>query len=112
MYARAADMIGEEYPPCIDEVMTRLEEELIPFLAKEVVTLPKRKGGPLPDIKRHLCAEVCANIWKKLYTVHQPSSEWLWQACEAYWQACGYPETSAVSRLRNWERYLLELSHP
>jgi len=45
MYARAADMIGEEYPPCIDEVIKRLDEELIPFLAKEVA-LPKRRGGP------------------------------------------------------------------
>jgi hypothetical protein len=113
MYARVADMIGEEYPASIDEVMTRLEEELIPFLAKEVVVaLPKRKGGPIPDSNRHLCAAVCADIWKELHIVHQPGSEWLWKACEDYWQACGYSETSAVGRLRNWERYLLELSHP
>jgi hypothetical protein len=43
---------------------------------------------------------------------HEPYSEKLWEACEAYWQACDHPETSAVSRLRNWERYLLELSPP
>ena len=86
-------------------------EELIPFLAEQVAQ-PKRRGGPTPDHRRHLCAAVCAAIWEELYTTHQPGSEWLWKACEAYWVACGHPETSAVERLRNWERYLLELSPP
>src|SRR5215471_18700263 len=35
MYVRAAEMIGEQYPPCVDDVTTALEE-LIPILAKDI----------------------------------------------------------------------------
>jgi len=106
VHTRAADMFDEEYPPGLDQTWDGLEE-LIPFLAEQVAQ-PKRKGGPTPDARRHLCAGVCAVIWEELYDTHQPRSEWLWKACEAYWVACGHPETSTEGRLRNWERYLLE----
>ena len=108
LHTRAADMFDEEYPDGLDQTWDGLEE-LIPFLAEQVAQ-PKRRGGPTPDYRRHLCAGVCAVIWEELYDTHQPGSEWLWKACEAYWVACGQPETSAVERLRNWERYLLEYS--
>jgi hypothetical protein len=108
MYARAAKMAGEEYPRCIDDV-TQALDELIPFLAKQV---RQPKDGRRPDGRRHLCAAVCAAIWEELYG-HEPYSEKLWEAYELYWQACDHPETSPVkSRFRNWERYLLQLSHP
>ena len=108
----AADMFDAEYPDGLDQVWDGLEE-LIPFLAEQVAQ-PRRKGGPTPDARRHLCAGVCAVIWEELYGTNQPGSERLWEACEAYWVACGQPETSSVERqrLRNWERYLLELSAP
>jgi hypothetical protein len=111
VHSRAADLLDDEYPPGLDQTWDGLEE-LIPFLTEQVVLHKKRKGGPNPDTRHHLCASVCARIWEELYGDHQPRSEWLWKACEAYWVACGQPETSAPSkqRLRNWERYLLELS--
>ena len=115
VHTRAADMFDEEYPPGLDQTWDGLEE-LIPFLAEQVVAQPKRRGGPMPDQRGHLCAAVCADIWEELHGTHQPRSEWLWKACETYWQACDHPETSEVDRLRNWERYLLEaqglVSHP
>src|SRR5262249_10674921 len=55
IYARAAKMIGEECPPVVDDVMNALDE-LIPFLAKDIQQ--PRGGGPRPDIRRQLCAEV------------------------------------------------------
>jgi hypothetical protein len=106
MYSRIERQFGIEMPDCIDQVSQGLDE-LIYFLAEQI-KLPG-KGGPIPDGRRHLCAEVCAEVWQELHS-HQPRSEKLWEACEAYWLACGHAETSAVSRLRNWERYLLELS--
>jgi hypothetical protein len=108
MYSRIEKRFGIEMPDCIDQVSTGLAD-LIPFLAEQI-KLPS-KGGPIPDARRHLCAAACSGIWEELHG-HEPYSEKLWEACEAYWQACGHPETSTVSRLRNWERYLLELSPP
>jgi hypothetical protein len=91
VHSRAADMfdvdpLDEEYPPGLDQTWEGLVE-LIPFLAEQVAQ-PKRKGGPTPDARRHLCAGICAGIWEELYTTLQPRSELLWKACEAYlWPA-------------------------
>src|SRR6516225_8280494 len=62
MYAHAAEMVGEEYPPCIDDVTTALEE-LIPFLAREV---NQPKDGRPTDARLRLCAAVCMSIWREV----------------------------------------------
>jgi hypothetical protein len=104
MYSKAADKVGVEYPICIDDVTLALHEELIPFLASEV---DQPKDGPKPDRRRRLCAAVSLEVWRKLHGSVQPYSTKLWEACEAYWQACGHPETSTTSRLKNWEPFLV-----
>jgi hypothetical protein len=104
------EKIGEDHPPFIEDVSTGLHE-LLPLI-KEYIRQP-RKGGPTPDNRRYVCADVCAGIWREVHGgAYQPRSERLWEACEAYWLVCGRSETSAVGRLKNWERYLLEVSHP
>jgi hypothetical protein len=103
MYERAAEKLGVEYPLCIDEV-TQALEELVPFLAGEV---DQPKDGRKPDRRRMLCAAICLEVWRKLHGPVQPYSEKLWEACEAYWQACDHPETSTAERLKNWERFLV-----
>jgi hypothetical protein len=87
MYVRAAEMIGEQYPPCVDEVTTALEV-LIPILAKDI--RPPTDGRP-PNLRLRLCAAVCLGIWREARGVEQPHSPKLWAACEAYWIACGQP---------------------
>jgi hypothetical protein len=101
------EKIGEEYRPFIEDVSTGLHE-LLPLIAKYI--RQPRKGGRTPDNRRYICADVCAGIWREVHGAHQPHSERLWEACEAYWLACGQPETSAVNRLKNWERYLLKVA--
>jgi hypothetical protein len=103
------ERIGDDPPPFIEDVSTGLHE-LLPLI-KEYIRKP-RKGGPTPDDRRYFCARVCAEIWQEFHGACQPRSERLWEACEAYWLVCGRTETSDVGRLKNWERYLLEVSHP
>jgi hypothetical protein len=101
LYPRVAKLAGEDYPPCIDDIDTPLEE-LIQFLATEVEQ-PRR--GPKRDSRRHLCAAVCLGIWRELHGAPQPHSPKLWDACEAYWLACGHPENPS-GHTKNWEDFL------
>jgi hypothetical protein len=106
IYARAYEMIGEEYPDCIDTVSNGLYE-LIPFLTEGV----ERRRGPKLDLSRHLCAAVCMEIWREVSGKPQPHSPKLWEACEAYWVACGYPENPS-GHIKNWEDFLLKNIDP
>jgi hypothetical protein len=103
MYVRVAEMIGDQYPPCVDEVTTALEE-LIPILAKDI--RPPTDGRP-PDLRLRLCAAVCLGIWREVRGVEQPYSPKLWAACEAYWVACGHP-LNPSGNVKRWERLLEE----
>jgi hypothetical protein len=102
-YVKVYEMVGEEHPVCIDDVLTNLAE-LIPILA-ESVKLPKR--GKPRDNGRHLCAAVCAEIWKEFHGQSQPHSPNLWAACEAYWIACDRPAYSS-GHIKNWEDFLID----
>ena len=108
------EKIGADHPPFIEDVSTGLHE-LLPLI-KEYIRQPGKRGGPTPDNRRYVCADVCAGIWREFHGAYQPHSERLWAVCEAYWFLCGRSETSDVGRLKNWERYLLEaqglVSHP
>jgi hypothetical protein len=99
MYVRAAEMIGEDYPLCIDDVTNALEE-LIPILARDIHQ-PSRP----PDPRLGLCAAVCLGIWRDIRGVEQPHSPKLWAACEAYWVACGHP-AKLSGNVKRWERLL------
>jgi hypothetical protein len=105
LYARAADMLGEDYPDCIDDVSSALDE-LIPFLAKGV-EMPMAHRPP--DLRKRLCAGVCLGIWRDIHGIEEPSSPKLWEACEAYWVACGQPP-NASGNLKQWKRFLLLMS--
>jgi hypothetical protein len=102
MYVRAAEMIGEEYPFCIDDVTTPLEE-LIPFLARHIL---QPKDGRPQDARLRLCAAVCLSIWRVVHGREQPYSEKLWAACETYWVACGHPSNPS-GNVKRWEQHLL-----
>jgi len=86
----------------------------MPFLAVQVARRRRGvKGGPTPNSSRELCAAVCLDIWRRLHNgASRGYSVSLWQACEAYWQACGWPETSTKSRLKNWEPFLVRVRSP
>jgi hypothetical protein len=103
MYVRAADMLGEEYPLCIDDVTIHLEE-LIPFLAKDI---HQPKDGRPPDLRLRLCAAVCLSIWRDVRGKEQPYSPKLWAACEAYWVACNHPAKKS-GNVKRWEQLLVE----
>jgi hypothetical protein len=105
---RVYEIIGEEYPAYIDDLDRGLDA-LIPELA-EGVKLPKR--GPNLNHPRHLYAAVCMAIWREVWGGPQPHSPKLWEACEAYWVACGH-SANPSGHIKNWEDYLLKnIDHP
>ena len=83
MHVRVAEITGEEYPPCIDEVTTGLEE-LIPILAKD---LQQPKDSRPPDLRLRLCAAVCLGIWREVRGKEQPYS----QSCGQLVRLIGLP---------------------
>jgi hypothetical protein len=107
----AAETSGLTIPDCVEATHMQLTE-LIEYLESQL--RPPRKGGPIPDSRPRICAAVCAEAWRRLYggkvqpwSEVQPWSREVWQACEAYWQACGNPEkVDHRSRYEDWQPYL------
>jgi hypothetical protein len=98
------DHLGLPTPEYVDAILIALPE-LIEFLEAQV--RPPQKGGQPPDSRRRICAAVCAEAWRHYHGEAQPFSSRLQEACEAYWQSCGHPETGkANGSIRNWERHL------
>jgi hypothetical protein len=108
IYVRSEEEFGFPIPDCIETVLIELPE-LIEYLESQ--PLPESKGGPIPDNRAHLCAAVCAEVWRRQSGEVQPYSPKLWAACEEYWQACGNPEKAgSKGRLKNWEQYLVDVN--
>jgi len=111
--AEAYERLGEDCPECVDEA-SRWLDELLPLIA-DCLTLPSRRGGggPTPDNRRRLCANICAGIWREFHDSAGSNSDTLLGSCEAYWQACGQPPTAAdlSGHLRNWKWFLASNSH-
>jgi hypothetical protein len=76
-------------PP--DEVHVALEvlPKIKEYLAR-AMNQPPRKGGPKPNVERQLCAAIVVEAWTLIHGKAQPRSDWLYRACNAYWQACGH----------------------
>jgi len=82
--ARAYDALGED---CADELYhadTALTE-LLPLI--EAYRRPTKRGKKI-DQRRHICAGICASIWREFHSTSGANSDILQQACEDYWQAC------------------------
>jgi hypothetical protein len=103
-YATIGEVLGFEVPDCVDAASTALTELRYFF---EGQRRPARKGGRHPDSRRRLCALVCANAWRRIHGDAHPYSGHLQEACEAYWQACGQPETPTTEFLKSWQRQLV-----
>jgi hypothetical protein len=104
--AEAHDLLDEDYPDCIDDA-DRALVELVPLI-EAYIRRPGKRGGPTVDGRRHVCAGICASIWREFHPTAGANSDTLQQACEDYWQACGQPPTAAAQsgHLRNWKRFL------
>jgi hypothetical protein len=102
--AQAYDELGEDCPDELDHADTALTE-LLPLI--EAYRRPTKRG-PKIDQRRHICAGICASIWREFHPTSGANSDILQQACEDYWQACDQPPTAAdhSGHLRNWEWFL------
>jgi hypothetical protein len=108
MYALETDA---ECPDEVEDMLTLLPV-VIDFLERDVAefdAIPPRGGGPRPDLRRPVCAAVCAEAYGVVHGQIEPYSQHLQKACEEYWVACGNPPTgkSGSGYRKNWEDYLL-----
>jgi hypothetical protein len=104
--------IGDDPPDCVEDASSKLHE-LLPLIAS-YIRQPGKRGGPTPDNRRHVCAWICASIWRDFHPTAGSNSDTLLAACEAYWQACGQPSTAAdlSGHLRNWKWFLPTSNSP
>ena len=102
--AQAYDALGEDCPNELYQADTALTE-LLPLI--EAYRRPTKRGKKI-DQRRHICAGICASIWREFHPTSGANSDILQQACEDYWQACDQPPTAAdhSGHLRNWEWFL------
>jgi hypothetical protein len=77
------------------EVLPRIKEDLA-----RIVNRPGRAGGQKPNTPRKVCAAVIVEAWRIIHKKPEPYSRHLWDACTAYWQACGQSYRPGD----NWER--------
>jgi hypothetical protein len=92
--------LGEELD-AINNVSTGLCE-LMDYLKSTIS--PGKEGNPFNN-RRRICAGACAKLWCAAYGKITPHSPALWDACEAYWVACG---NAPYAELKNWRGYLTE----
>jgi hypothetical protein len=112
LVADATEDQGDDIDRLLLESALHLQRLLPQYITRvyEMIELPKR--GPKLDHPRHLCAAVCMAIWREVWGRPQPHSPKLWEACEAYWVACGHPANPS-GHIKNWEDYLLKnIDHP
>ena len=41
-------------------------------------------------VERQVCAAIVVEAWTLIHGKAQPRSDWLYRACNEYWQACGH----------------------
>ena len=71
--------------PVVLDALARLKPDLDRLRSKK----PDHRS---PDVRRQFCADVIVEAWRFVHIEVQPYSEKLYDACAAYWLACGRPE--------------------
>ena len=81
------------------------------WIARHVLPLIKadlphtsRKIGRRPNTGQGVCAAVIVEAWKLCRGKAAPRSEALYEACQAYWSACGRAERGETDDRTNWRR--------
>ena len=65
---------------------------------------PMPRAGHRRNSRQGICAGVIVEIWKLVHGKVEPRNQQLYEACGAYWNACGNPEIGATVALENWRR--------
>jgi hypothetical protein len=80
----------------------------LPELKKGLAPLTKRSPGRPVDMRREVCAAVVVEAWRRTRGKVQPQSKQLFEACKAYWAACG-GKPNPKDDIYNWERIVKRL---
>jgi hypothetical protein len=87
---------------CPSDVATALD--VLPRIKKDLARAlqNQRSGGPRPNVQRWVCAAVVVETWRLVRGKPEPRSQYLLEACNEYWRACG--GKSRGSDIENWRR--------
>jgi hypothetical protein len=88
--------------PCPPDVPVVLDA--LPRVKQHLDRLGKKRTGRPTDVRRQLCANVVVEAWKLIHGKTQPRSDKLYDACSAYWRACGGKEIGETSDPSVWRR--------
>jgi hypothetical protein len=95
---------GIQCPPDVAVVLDALERLKPKYLDR----LRGQKPNHRPkDVGRQMCADVVVEAWRFVHGKAPPYSEKLYDACTAYWLACGGSEIGEANNPRVWERNVL-----
>jgi hypothetical protein len=107
----------EEGLPVFDKVLGEWEGiddiggfEGLGYYKEQLNRIANLGGGRISHFGKELCASRVVHLWTKLHGKPSPRSIKLYEACEAYWQACGNPPSSQVSD--NWRRRVEDAANP
>jgi hypothetical protein len=102
-------------PPNEVHIALEVLPKIKAYLAR-AMNQPPRKGGPKPNVERQVCAAIVVEAWTLIHGKAQPRSDWLYRACNEYWQVCGHEYRSegwrrdvehAINNPQEWVRDVL-----
>jgi hypothetical protein len=81
----------------------------LPELKKDLDRLTEKQSGRPTHIGKEVCAAVVVEAWRRIHGEVQPQSKKLFEACKAYWGACGGEPIGKEDDIYNWERTVKRL---
>jgi hypothetical protein len=76
--------------------------KVLPRIRADLARLKQRRRGARPNVQRRVCAGVISEMWRLVHGRIEGRSLKLYEACEAYWTACGHEARGAD--IENWRR--------
>jgi hypothetical protein len=96
-----ATINGKQILPAVAACQTSL-----PGVIAELMRLGRPPVGRRYNYARELCATVVSECWRHCHGTARPRSDYVAEACNAYWRACGCAEIGKEGLIENWRRYL------
>jgi hypothetical protein len=95
---------GWKNPVCVQILRATLPE-----FKQHLDLLTKKRSGRPREMGREVCAAVVVEAWRRIHGKVEPRSKKLYEACKAYWGACGGKPIGETDDIDNWERTVKRL---
>jgi len=81
----------------------------LPEFKMHLDLLTKKHSGRPREMGREVCAAVVVEAWRRIHGKVEPRSKKVYEACKAYWGACGGKPIGKIDDIDNWERTVKRL---